>query len=196
MNANPQRHPESSGFGGFAGLGDRLRFHDRKSVAVPGTGRSLPARRSGERSMAANPVESSAPEDDPCGMTTHAASGGCRSPTPPGYREIAVDAAGIGVRRVSNLIVQIRAAVASIAAADAVPVKSLRTSKSGTRCGPAGAASGLISVSWARTMPIRRRRVRSRPKKCPRTTGCVCIGVAQDGIPQHRFTRDSCHYRA
>ena len=151
----------------------------------------------GNGSMAAIPFRSSVLEDDACGVTPHAACGGCRSLTPRRHRDTDSGAAGIRVRRVSSLIVDNnRAEVATVATDDAVPAKSLRASSPGMSCGPLGAAAGLISVSWARTMPIRRRRVRSWPKKCPRTTGCVGIGVAQDGIPQHRFTRDSCHYRA
>ena len=148
--------------------------------------------------MAAIPFRSSVLEDDPCGVTIatdHAACGKCRSPTPPGHRDIDAGAAGIRVRRVSSLIVEIQAAVASVATDDAVPAKSLRASNPDMGYDPPGATMGLISARRARLTPIKCLRVRTGPKKCSKTTSCVGIGVAQRRIPTGRIRFDSCCYR-
>lgn len=148
--------------------------------------------------MAAIPFRSSALEDDPCGetiVTNHAACWKCRSPTPPGRRDIDAGAAGICVRRVSSLIVEIRAAVASVATDDAVPANSVRSLIPDMGYDPPGAAMGLISARRARLTPIRCPRGRAGPKKRARTKGCVGIGVAQRRIPTGRFRFDSCCYR-
>lgn len=149
--------------------------------------------------MAAIPFRNSVLEDDPCGVTivtNHAACGKCRSPTPPGHRGIDTGAAGICIRRASSLIVEFRAAVASVATDDAVPANSLRSLIPDMGYDPPGAAMGLISARRARLTPIGCPRGRAGPKKRARTKSCVGIGVAQIRSPACGFVRDSCHYRA